>query len=965
MADARYHVRFADPESGEELGLLLTESPALGFSRRLINPYAAKASKGATQDQDLTEWSLLSQRDWRAGRGQERLEDATAYFDSHNVESRIEGQLTLGPLPQDPAGTYPKYQPGSAKEYGLGYPGSLLLSPGTMATVGSTISGGGNYTFYVTVGNPGMTNRVTSVKVRVKKTGSPNAVVRLGIHANVNGTVGAELSGVDVAAASVGTSYAWVTFTLATTLAVAASTMYWVRVSSTCTVGSYEVEWAIGGGQPRRLYEVVFSKIGYAMSFQAPVAGMTCTLVQLYLKKVGHPGTYTVSLCDDSGGGLPAGVLKTTTVDMNASLAEDFRWIEVVWSSSQALTGSATYHVTVEGPATADAKGCYVVWGGTAAAYATGNASRKIDSGSWSARTDDLFFRVNRELLEDRVVGFARFSGKWYCAAGDTVYVWDSGGATWTVSEAVTDAEVTAMEVWGGYLWVARGTEDDVRIFNGTPPWVDATGPVKANLLKAGGGYLHRTNPTAGSRHKLYYTADGTTWSSEIEVGSGDYEITAMEWYRDMIVCATAVRLWGMTADMAYPLLSWATQESADNGKGMMMWSKTGCMYIPLSFGLYRWNGDSMAAVGPEQGMGLPATRAGKIKALVGTCNWLFAAVDAGASGYSSILGYGGQGGWHEMQRCEQTGQVIQALGFETLSSPSRLYYGMGSETRYLLLPDYSDNPYQYTGYEFNASGELETSWIGSELLEVVKDLHELVIRAEGVTSSQVVDVFYEVDRSGQWTFLGRVTNGPRQGLVFPSSTFAAKVTTTGCTTTTIELASGSVTTDMAAGDWVRINTEVRQVASITDSDTFVLETALSEAPEADVVVYASRAAGREFRFKLVLSTDDKTLTPKVQAMFVRYQNNVLDRFIYALQVRAADAMVDLAGNPYPHSAAELRAALDGWVKRACQFTLYDPDGTAQTVKVVSVGEGGYQREQGAGAVRYGSVYSINLVEVG
>ena len=963
MADARFHVLFADPESGEELGLLLTEAPALGFSRRLINPYAAKASHGAMQDQDLTEWSLLSQRDWRAGRGQERLEDATAYFDSHNLESRIEGQLTLGPLPQDPAGTYPRYEPGSAKEYGLGYMGSLLQSPGATVFDSTISSAVGSYTFYAYVAFPGMTNRITAVKMRVKKTGSPNAAVRLGIHANVNGTVGAELAGVDVAAASVSTSYGWITFTLATTLAVAANTIYWVRVSSSCTVGSYEVQFGMAGGRPRDVYEVVFSKVGYAMSFQAPVAGMTCTLVQLYLKKAGHPGTYTVSLCDDSGGGLPAGVLKTKTVDMNASLAEDFRWIEVVWSSGQALTGSATYHVTVEGPATADAKGCYVVWGGTLTGYATGNASRKIGSEAWSARADDLFFRVNREVLENTVVGFARFSGKWYCAAGDTVYVWDGGAKTWTVSEAVTDAEVTSMEVWGGYLWVARGTEDDVRIYNGG--WNDATGPIKANLLKAGGGYLHRTNPTAGSRHELYYTADGTDWEGPIDVGSGDYEITAMEWYRDMIICATAVRLWGMTADMAYPLVSWQTQEDANNGKGMLNWSKTGCMYIPLLFGLYRWNGDSMAAVGPEQGTGLPATRAGKIKALVGTCNWLFAAVDAGASGYSSILAYGGQGGWHEMQRCEQVGQVIQALGFETLDSPSRLYFGMGSETRYLLLPDYSDNPYQYTGYEFNASGELETSWIGSELLEVVKDVHELVIRGEGLTSSQVVDVFYEVDRSGQWTFLGRVTDGPRQGLVFPSSTFVAKVTTTGCTTTTIELAAGSVTTDMAAGDWVRINGEVRQVASITDSDTFVLETALSTEPEGGVTVYASRAAGREFRIKLVLSTDDKTLTPKVQAMFVRYQNNVLDRFIYALQVRVADGMVDLAGNPYPYSAAEVRGLLDGWVKRACQFTLYDPDGTAQTVKVVSVGEGGYQREQGAGALRYGSVYSINLVEVG
>ena len=128
--------------------------------------------------------------------------------------------------------------------------------------------------------------------------------------------------------------------------------------------------------------------------------------------------------------------------------------------------------------------------------------------------------------------------------------------------------------------------------------------------------------------------------------------------------------------------------------------------------------------------------------------------------------------------------------------------------------------------------------------------------------------------------------------------------------------------------------------------------------------MYASRPAGREFRFKVVLSTNDKTATPKLKALAVRYQNNVLDRFVYQMQVQVADGLMDLVGNPYPWTAAGLRVELDTWARRETPFTLFDPDGVGHTVKVISVGEGGYSRAAGALPASYSSVYSMNLVEV-
>jgi len=999
----RFHVRFADGASGEELGLLLVETPQLGFNRRLVNPYAAKGATGSTQDSDLTEWSVQSLRDWRGGRGQEELEEKTRFFDAWNLETRIRNQLTLGPLPQSPAGTYPKHEPGNVATHVLGWPKaeqSVHVSSDGDFQVDSSYRVGQRFLVWDETG--GLDYQITSVEVRIRKSQSappvhypPTHNIRLSIYSGTNptnwrtpGVPDEELAYVEVAPGDVGSSFDWVTFTLASQLDVEGSRWYWIVLScddetegyyfwSTISTNPYQYGFlarAVGGPAwdwrdlyPSRdaAFKVHHASNSLSQSFAAPAGGMSCERVFLYVWQQMwgfHP--MTVKLCDDNDG-VPGTVLKSKAL---GSVGRSYTWKEVEWDSAQALTGEATYHIVLEPTNEATKDWWLVGWGGDSGeGYGDGTGRRKVGSDNWAAEGTDFYFRINNEELHGSVTAFVRFNDKWYCASGDKVYEWNSENGEWDESDDQA-ANVSALEAWGGYLWAARGASVVLRRYNGEE-WADVTGTY-ANLLKGGGGYLQRTDGQADHGHELYYTADGEEWSDAIAVGAGDYEITAMEWYRDQLMVATAVRLWGVTADLAYPLLDWSTQEDADNGREMVAWSRTGCLYIPLRFGLYRWNGDTMVSVGPEQGTGLPAERAGKIAAMVGTGNWLFAGIDAGADGRSSVLAYNGMGGWHELQRAERVGDRIKALGFEVLSSPNRLWFGAGNETRYLMLPDYSDNPWQWSGYEFNAGGEIEFSWMGGELLEVVKDLHEVVVRGEGITEGRPVVIYYEVDRSGLWTYLGEVTASPRDTVRFEASNFLAKTVGDDSTRMTIELASGSTTEDMEAGEWCRINGEVRQVASITDADTFVLETALSAAPlpaqagESGDGVYASRPAGREFRLKLVLSTDDKTETPLVKAVFVRYQNNVLDRFVYSLQIRVEDGLVDLAANPYPHTAADLRAALDEWATRVTPFTLYDPDGVASTVKVTGVGEGGFVRESGAAMTRYGSVYSINLVEV-
>jgi len=929
----------------------------------------------------LTEWSVVSQRDWRGGRGQEDAEEASAFLDAWNLETRIKEQLTLGPLPQQQVATaVPRYEPGNTASFGVGWPRRVAEWPvgGQQEIIGDVMKSA--QAFRVPAWYSHLPGKITSVAVSLLKAAETTSAIRMSIYSSSGGLPGAELAYKELTAGDVTTSFTWITFTLDTPYAPTAGEMYWIVLSADDSMGYawqrspyYSVTGmgarylSTSGWSAKKwnaLSRVNWTKTSRSQSFKGPTGGMSCDRAQLYLFDfwTAAGDIFTVSLCQDYAG-EPGAVLKSVDIT-GADVPTKWNWIEVEWASAQALEEGTTYHLVLEPKVVQSGQG-FLVWGGNSAGgYGDGSSNLSLDGGSWLAQTEDLYFRVNRDDLQGDVIAFVRYDGAWYCAAGDTVCKWNTVTKAWDTSDQKSGDEVTAMEAWGDWLWAARGTEWVLRKFDGAD-WSDVAGKY-AQHLKAGGGYLNYSGAAAGNTHKVYYTANGTDWSSALECGNSGCGITGLAWYRDMLVVATAVQLWGTTELGAYPLLDWGSQEDANNGRQMLVWGRTGCLYIPLRYGLYRWNGDTMVAVGPEQGTGLPAARAGQVVKMVGTGNWLFAAVDAGSGGTSSILAYNGMGGWHELQRAEVSGQRVRAMGFETISSPSRLWYGLSRETRYLMLPDYSDNPWQYTGYEYNAGGEMEMSWMGGELLEVVKDLYEVVVRAENVSSGRPVLVYYEIDRSGSWTLLGEITEGVRQSLAFAASGFSSKTVGSGSTKTTMELGAGESTDDVAVGDWCRINAEVSQVASITDGDTFVLETALSEAPDSGDTVYASRPAGREFRLKLVLRTDDRTKTPKVKAVFLRYQNNVLDRFVYTLQVRVEDGMSDLAGNPYPHTAADLRVLLDEWAKRVLPFTLYDQDGVGHTVKVTSVGEGGMTRKAATGqAGRYLSVYTMNVVEVG
>lgn len=122
-------------------------------------------------------------------------------------------------------------------------------------------------------------------------------------------------------------------------------------------------------------------------------------------------------------------------------------------------------------------------------------------------------------------------------------------------------------------------------------------------------------------------------------------------------------------------------------------------LYSPLGQGLARYYGGQWDDVGPNIGEGLPTNRRGNVRMMVAYPGRLLAIIDAGATGYSSVLN---SDGWHEHYRAPK-GQRITAMAFQTTPGAAldRMWLYVGNDLIWLPFAsnanDLEDAAYPYT----------------------------------------------------------------------------------------------------------------------------------------------------------------------------------------------------------------------------------------------------------------------------
>lgn len=185
---------------------------------------------------------------------------------------------------------------------------------------------------------------------------------------------------------------------------------------------------------------------------------------------------------------------------------------------------------------------------------------------------------------------------------------------------------------------------------------------------------------------------------------------------------------------------------------------------------IQRYYNLQLDSVGPDRDAGLPEDRQGAIADLMPYPGRYFAAIDAGTSGYSSVL-LNNNSGWHEIYRAPNAGERITALGYQPISGsrPDRLWISVGDDIVWLVMPSNTLKAYYDDQAEYTHESVLISSWMSIGMIDVIKQWGSMNLMAENLEEDAVyVEADYQIDQDPTWyPMSGHYIESPDQEIKF------------------------------------------------------------------------------------------------------------------------------------------------------------------------------------------------------
>lgn len=344
------------------------------------------------------------------------------------------------------------------------------------------------------------------------------------------------------------------------------------------------------------------------------------------------------------------------------------------------------------------------------------------------------------------------------------------------------DVPVKSVLVAGDEAWFARGDAEPILRMrwneSASPPAheFDDDGTNGADILY---GFSDATNEyqiwrannddVTVSRDSKPNWATAATFGTGIKVGDSSAEIINLYDYDGSLFVFKEDGLYQVDADKAM---------RQDTGLEFIRSDNTGQAVTNRNFFMYfSWGGYAlqqlqkndaqvdMRSVGPDKDEGLPDVRRGRIAALGFHPNGLFAAVDAGEDGFSSVLVRTDPSGWHEIFRSPRPGQRIRALHWQ--DNPGtfpRLWIDIGEEVVYQDWPRHTFNPLQDDSVCYQHESSLTLSDVDMGAIRLPKYVKEISLLGENLQSGVIVHVDYQMDQdigSQRWLNAGTAYRAP------------------------------------------------------------------------------------------------------------------------------------------------------------------------------------------------------------
>ena len=385
---------------------------------------------------------------------------------------------------------------------------------------------------------------------------------------------------------------------------------------------------------------------------QFTATAQTADYARLWIRKRGNPGTLTFELTDDSGGD-PDTVNQTVTKAGTDLLSDLSEYMKFDWTGTEALAGSTAYHVKIYG---ADADSDVNYWE-VGVDPDNSSAQYSSDGSAWNTAAYGLHYRISD----------ADTAGQWYFWKDDSdfykIQKKDSGNSAafiWNETDDDWDAVggtpglgtvVSRPVFFNNSHYFPQGESVAIRRWDGSTTWA-ADGSNYATFLEVGydgndGNVVWRANTTAGTTSSVSKSPIPPTTDLEFEtainIGDIGQAINGIyHWTNNGLQVWQKNSFWSVNGNQAFSR-DFGLKDTPSSYNGIAAAGLNEYLYWSWLFSMMQTYGQKNNDVGKGwNSPALPNGRDGYISAMVVLGNWLYYAIDAGASGTSSVWVFDG-----------------------------------------------------------------------------------------------------------------------------------------------------------------------------------------------------------------------------------------------------------------------------------------------------------------------------------
>jgi hypothetical protein len=730
---------------GKKLGLMLCKSDGTAldvfdpsaYVKSPVETTAQKQTSGSSSYADFDyPYSPIVQDDLSGGRGGLDYErDSTKYYDSYRCRSSRINKAYAGPIEQYTTGLRSQDQNvvNSVKWV-------QLLE--TQRYIYKRFTASATYT-------------ASQAWLLVRRKGNP-ADLTVSIYADSAGDVGALLTSITVAYTRLEDILSeWLDETIANNLT--SGTAYWLVINSGVS-DSADAHWkiacnnAIGTSYISATFDNTPTAASFDLYFRLLDANTSKTCIPYEYKEQQY-------FCFSAATGAPKLYMAG---DRGTAAANTGQLTKLIDATKTWTTNEWTGHVAMitDGLGKLERQTWRVI--------ASNDASSLTFADSWTITHDTTteYVILGTKLTEITGHGLTApvtsicisTTGIIYFCMGDSVTVRDmreyTSAGTWT--REYMDETATTKAVFMVY----KPQSQKIVIGNN----YDASGNVSVS---------HSSNATVPEWGTVL------TWATAVKVDSRYRKITGMIVYPD---ASQAESVWVFKTDIPfivpgtgnpYPinLPEMKTVRSANNGVNPIV--NNVYLYFPMLQGLERYYGGSIDDIGPNLGEGLPLNRRGPIVSIQGYPGKFFIAVDAGATGYSSILD---SGGWHERYRAPK-GQRITATAFQVIPGTGldRFWFYQGNDLVWLPFPSDTTDELQDVNYPYAPEFCVTLSRMHAGMFDTQKMIKKVKMQTQSLEVNETtgepicwLELDYRLNEDAAWTTIDDAfTTSPTQELDF------------------------------------------------------------------------------------------------------------------------------------------------------------------------------------------------------